>query len=128
MAEEIAKPSFTSHHQLAIPALFCFRHALEVMLKSVLREVDEVLTSVALETDPLAPPPTETEVMGSHSLILLERELTIRLRYHNYDFLTARHRAIVARIHDLDPGGESFRYGLDERTASPSKRLGSRDC
>ncbi len=34
IAVEIAKPSFSSHHQLAIPALFCFRHALELMLKS----------------------------------------------------------------------------------------------
>lgn len=114
MAAEIAKPSFSSHHQLAIPTLYCFRHALELMLKSLLREVDAVLTSSAATTDPSAPPPTRANVFGSHSLILLERELTAKLRYYNYDFLTDRHRSIIARIHDLDPSGESFRYGLDK--------------
>jgi hypothetical protein len=45
----------------------------------------------------------------------LERELTMKLQHHGYDFLVDRHRATIKRVHDLDPGGMSFRYGLDKK-------------
>lgn len=108
---EIAIPSASAYHPLTVPALYCFRHALELMLKTVLRECDEVFTKYA--TQP-CPPMADAKLLGSHSLLILERALSEKLRHHEYDFLADRHRAIIERIHNLDPGGMSLRYGMSK--------------
>jgi hypothetical protein len=115
LAAEVAKPTPSSYHDLAIPALYCFRHALELILKSVLREVDMVLTACPAPENEPAPPAADPTLLGTHSLLDLERELTRKLQHHGYDFLVDRHRAIIKRIHAIDPGGMSLRYGLNKK-------------
>ncbi|HEX8211706.1 MAG TPA: hypothetical protein VF584_16145 [Longimicrobium sp.] len=115
LTTEVAKPTPSAYHTLAIPALYCFRHALELMLKAVLREVDAVLTPCPAPENEPAPPSANAARMGTHSLVEVERELTIKLQHHGYDFLIDRHRATVKRVHDLDPAGMSFRYGLNKK-------------
>lgn len=115
LAADVSKPTPSSYHYFAIPALYCFRHALELMLKAVLREVDAVLTMYPAPENESAPPATDPAILGSHSLFALERELTKKLQYHGYDYLVDRHRAIIKRIHDIDPNGMRLRYGIDKK-------------
>jgi hypothetical protein len=44
LAAEVARPTPSAYHAVAIPTLYCFRHALELMLKALLREVDSVVS------------------------------------------------------------------------------------
>jgi hypothetical protein len=67
LTTEVAKPTPSAYHTLAIPALYCFRHALELMLKAVLREVDAVLTACPAPDNEPAPPPANAARMGTHS-------------------------------------------------------------
>lgn len=40
LAREVAKPGASSYHQLLVPALFCFRHSLELKIKAVIGQFD----------------------------------------------------------------------------------------
>jgi hypothetical protein len=102
LASEVARPSFSSYHALAIPSLYCFRHALELMLKSLLRQVDDVITACPAPDNEPAPRAADSQLLGTHSLVAIEANLTEKLRHHGYDFLTSTHRATRGGLKILD--------------------------
>lgn len=114
LSEVVQRESASSYSELALPALFCYRHALELILKRVIGEVEAVFKGEANGSGTPPPPSIGGALAGTHSLYWLEAELTVRLRYYDYDFLVDAHRATIARLHQIDPGGMSFRYSKNK--------------
>jgi len=90
---------------VAFPALYCYRHALELAMKDVVYEWERTTTG-------------EFELLGTHDLDSLWRRTRTALEgaWPEGDRTQLdRMEDIVGELASIDLGGEQFRYDLDRR-------------
>ena len=94
------------------PALFCFRHSIELSLKSILW----FLVENYLESDRKDEMKKIITGVKGHSLDVLAREMhsLIDEFQEACGQLSQKATEIIRQIHNLDPTGITFRYNLDK--------------
>jgi hypothetical protein len=117
----IRKEGYTSGFLLP-PAIFLFRHAVELSLKGLLKDV------VSFESGVLTK--KETEILKEHKLEALWQAVDARFRDipgHSRDAWWNRAADIVRQLHNLDPASLEFRYP-ESRDGSKPTSAGQRLC
>lgn len=98
---------------LFLPIVFVYRHALELVLKEGIRQAAAVL-----RTDGDADPTLAADELDAylakagkgHSLSRLARRLDDLLGRLRHEALPAETHDVLQSLHQLDPGGDTFRY------------------
>jgi hypothetical protein len=95
-----------------MPIIWLYRHALELDLKACIRVAARCLAKEA-KAGPSETPAALGEWLrrtASHQLRLLAQRLDSYLVQLDTEPLPLEVRAVLEELHDLDPGGDNFRY------------------
>jgi hypothetical protein len=117
-AEMVAERAMQGSHQdvLIYPICFLYRHALEIVLKELIRDTEKFIRLAAPFNEQLAGMErvvreVEDELENTHSLRRLFTILEPRLKLVTPDEeIPEDVRSSVFQLHDMDPTGEVFRY------------------
>jgi hypothetical protein len=104
------------------PAIFLFRHAVELSLKGLLKDVVSFESGLLTEK--------ETEILKDHKLEALWNAIDERfcdIPGHSTDGWWKRAANIVKELHNLDPASLEFRYP-EARDGSKPTSAGQRLC
>ncbi len=109
-----------TNDRLLLPLIYNYRHALELALKQAIREaVARLHFDGHYDT---APDPDELEThlkrKQSHRLGPLAQQLAGLLERLDLGRLPTETMSLLARLHQLDPSGEAFRYANHLKTTA----------
>lgn len=106
--------------RLLLPLIYNYRHALELALKQAIRETAARLRFDGHYETVLDPDELETHLKRkqSHRLGPLAQQLTGLLERLALERLPAETMSLLARLHQLDPSGEAFRYANHLKTTT----------
>lgn len=97
---------------LLMPIIYDYRHGLELLLKEAIRRAAQCLREDGHTDDELQPAQLETWLSkrAGHQLRQLANRLDSYLARLNEQTLPADTVEVLEAVHDLDPGGDTFRY------------------
>jgi hypothetical protein len=97
---------------LLLPLVYNYRHALELALKQAIRQAAARLRFAGDDDPILAPEALEGHFKQKqrHRLDPLAKQLADMLKKLDLDELPPDTMRLLARLHQLDPTGEAFRY------------------
>jgi len=127
-AEIVAGRALEGHYpdRLIYPICFLYRHALEVTLKDLIRQVEELICTRAWGEDDLVghvrtDREIDAELESTHSLEVLLKVFEARLRIVMPEAeIPAEVRAALIELHNRDSNGETFRYGRARGLGKPT--------
>ncbi|WP_155373742.1 hypothetical protein [Catellatospora vulcania] len=117
---EAWRATYRPNDKLLLPMVYNYRHAIELALKVAIRTASERLRFAGQDDPELQPEAIEAAFKKTykHRVEPLGKRLVELLKWLQLGDLPEQTTKILARLHNLDPYGEAFRYEGNLRTSA----------